>query len=244
MPGSAARPFASPRRHRRRAGARRGVRRRAGASVTAATASSTSAASATTSTAPAPAASSARTPAAEHRVVVDDHDADRAWRSGRSVTVVLLSSSGRCSRTSVPSPGVERISAVPPCRCHPVDDAVAQPEPVLGHRVAGRSRRPGRARTRPPPRRCTSAYTSTRPVPACLAALVTASRVARRRPAAAPRRTAQSPTATTSTETPWASSTSAADRAQRTGDARSSVDSSAYSHARRSRSWARASRAT
>ena len=88
-----------------------------------------------------------------------------------------------------------------------------------------------------------SAYTSTCPVPACFAALVMASRAA----ATTGRRVScigQSPTATTSTLTPCASSTSAAAPRRALATLRSSVASPTYSQDRRSRSWARARRAT
>ena len=121
------------------------------------------------------ASSSARTPAPEHRVVVDEHDP----RTGAAQLIGCSSCCrGRCSRTSVPSPGAERTSA-----------RAAVPRPsgrrcCCGRRTGPRRRRRGRSRA---PRSRTntstapaviSAYTSTLPVPACLAALVTASRVA------------------------------------------------------------------
>ena len=69
-------------------------------------------------------------PGAEHRVVVDDQDAHGAARRGRrlgaGVAVIgaprgavgggLVRAAGSRSRTSVPSPGAERTSAVPPWR--------------------------------------------------------------------------------------------------------------------------------
>ena len=230
---------ASPRRRRRRAGARRAARRRAGAAAIAATASSTSAASASTST-------DRRRPRPARR---GRRPRNIAWsstmttRTGACGCVAHSSSScrarcrGRCSRTSVPSPGVGPDLGGAAVPVHPVDDAVADARAGPPGRRPGRSRRRGRGRRRRP-RDGGDLGVDVDPAGAGVLGGVghrLAGRVAR--PARSASSKAQSPTATTSTSTPWASSTSAAIAAQRAGEVLVGVLASpSNSQDRRSRS--------
>jgi hypothetical protein len=179
-----------------------------------------------------------RAPAAEHRVVVDDHDPSR--RAGR-VTLLLSGRRQVLRRTSVPSPGSTDLggAAVP---LHAVDDAAA-------HAVAGpRGRRPGRSPAAVADEDVDRAggdlgVDVDRAAPACLAALVTASRAARTIGRSASSRS-QSPTATTSTATPCASSTSAAAPRSAPAGCGSSADSPGVQPGPQVALLGRASRAT
>src|SRR5215217_1667931 len=56
---------------------------------------------------------------AKHRMIIDDDHPVRPPLSQRALRVLLIRGIGHLvisSRTSVPSPGAERIVAVPPCR--------------------------------------------------------------------------------------------------------------------------------
>ena len=145
---------------------------------------------------------------AEHRVVVDDHDGASSWAWSSALLVPRWSSTAapRC-----PSPGAVRIVGGAAVARHPVHDAVAHAEPVARDRLAVEA---GAAVAdehlqagRPPPRR------RRRPArrPRACAALTIASRAASTSGRSRSSR-GTSPTVTTSTGTPCASSTSAATR--------------------------------
>ena len=174
-------------------------------------------------------------------MVVDDHDAHPGCAQ---LIGVLLSRAGQVQAHLGALAGRRPDLGGAAVAVHPVDDAVPDAVPVARGRRPGRSRAP-RSRTKTSTAAAvTSAYTSTWPVPACLAALVTASRVA----------------ATTGAQRLGEVAVADGDdvdrrrrgcprprRRRRAGRWRGCARRSpppANSQARRSRSWARASRAT
>ena len=177
MSGGPAARRASPRRHRRRAGARRAARRRAGARRSRRPPRRRRPPR-PTSTSHRRSPSSARTPTRNIAWSSTMHRPSRAWPGLWLSHRAPPRLAGRRRRTSVPSPGRRPDLGRAAVAVHAVDDAAADAHTGPPGRRPGRTRRRGRGR-RPRPRPAvTSAYTSTLPVPACLAALTTASRVA------------------------------------------------------------------